>query len=58
MTQGYVQSAWTIFFTEHPHKVLFAPKKGEVTLSVKNSTSPTCTAHHCPACKKVVIDYK
>jgi hypothetical protein len=58
MTRGFVQSARTIFFTEHPHKVLFAPKRDETTLSTKNNTSPTCTAYHCPRCRKVIIDYR
>ena len=60
MVSGVVQSARQIFFTTKPHKNWFAPDtagKEEYLLSRHNWTRPTCSAFHCPDCKKVVIDY-
>lgn len=60
MIQGVVQSARQIFFTDKPHKMWFVPDmavKDEILLSTHNWTRPTCTAFHCPDCKKIIIDY-
>ena len=32
-------------------------KKDEIMLSSHNWSKPTCMAYHCPACRKVIIDY-
>jgi len=60
MKTGVVQRARQIFFTIKPHKNWFLPDpacEDEVSLSSHNWTRPTCTAYHCPECRKVVIDY-
>lgn len=60
MVSGVVQSARQIFFTTKEHKFWLVPDTAcgeEVLLSSHNWTRPTCTAYHCPDCKKVVIDY-
>lgn len=61
MASGVVQSARCIFFTTRAHKNWFIPDvaaENEVMLSSRNWTRPTCPAWHCPACKKVVLDYE
>lgn len=61
MINGVVQSARQIFFTTKAHKFWFAPdanRNDEVLLCPDTWIAPTsCTAYHCPDCKKVVIDY-
>ena len=58
MTNGFVQSAREIFFTDESHSMWFKPTgKSEFSLSSHNFTRPTCIAYHCKACKKVIIDY-
>ncbi len=57
MIVGVVQSGREIFFTEKEHNFFLAPGTEDVSLSYSNWTKPTCTAYHCPDCKKVVIDY-
>ena len=61
MLRGVVQSARQIYFTNKAHKNWFVPDatgNEEVLLSAHNWTRPTCTAFHCPDCRKVVIDYE
>lgn len=57
MVFGFVQARGEIFFTEKPHRLLFSSKGAEVTLTKNNMTAPTCTAYHCPHCRKVILDY-
>lgn len=57
MTAGYIQSGHVIFFTQKRHKVFFTPQEDEPVLTVKNWTAPTCAAHHCAACRKVIAEY-
>ena len=58
MTKGVVQSAREVFFTKEPHTLWFRAKGNEeVVLSYDNFSRPTCDAHICRTCRKVVIDY-
>ncbi|MBE5773687.1 MAG: hypothetical protein E7337_07110 [Clostridiales bacterium] len=59
MINGVVQGARGFFFATERHGFWMRPntKKGEVMLSSENWFVPTCTAYHCPNCKKVVFDY-
>lgn len=59
MVKGFVQSSRAFFFAVEPHGILYKPnrKKGEFCLSSHNFTNPICAAYHCPACKKVLLDY-
>ena len=57
MTPGFVQARAEVYFTEKPHKLFFAAKGNDVVLTQHNNTAPTCTAWHCPICRKVVIEY-
>lgn len=59
MISGVVQGGRGFFFATEPHSVWMWPNKskGEVMLSSENWYVPTCTAYHCPKCKKVVLDY-
>ncbi len=56
MIPGYIQSARTVFFTENPHTLFFMPDKRDLTLTEHNWTRPTCLAHRCPNCNKIIID--
>ena len=58
MIPGFVQARGEVFFTEKPHKLLFDAKGADIVLTRHNNTAPTCTAWHCPICKKVVIEYE
>ena len=60
MTSGIVQSARRIFFTDKEQKNWLLPDvacKDEVLLTAHNWTRPTCNAHNCTHCRKVIIDY-
>ena len=57
MTPGYVQARGEVFFTEKPHKLMFAAKGNDIVLTQHNNTAPTCTAYLCPVCRKVVVEY-
>ena len=60
MICGSVQSQREIFFTTKPDQHWLIPsinKKDEIMLSSHNWSKPTCMAYHCPACRKVIIDY-
>lgn len=57
MISGVVQARSEVYFTEKPHKMLFSAKGNDVVLTKNNMTAPTCTAYHCPACKKVLVEY-
>ena len=60
MESGIVQSGRKIFFTTKEQKNWLAPDiplRDEIVVSSHNWTRPTCAAYHCPACKKVVMDY-
>ncbi len=60
METGVVQSARKIFFTTKAQKNWILPDimwDEETVLSSHNWTNPTCKAYHCPACRKVLIDY-
>lgn len=57
MTPGFVQARAEVYFTEKPHKLMFAAKGNDIVLTQHNNTAPTCTAWHCPLCQKVVIEY-
>ena len=57
MTEGFIQARGEVYFTEAPHKLLFGASGKDVVLTRHNRTAPTCAAWHCPACKKVLIDY-
>ena len=59
MKKGFVQSLRRILFTTTRNEGWFDIKeKEDVVLSAKNFSNPTCVAHHCGACRKVVIDYE
>ena len=48
------------FLTTKPDQKWLIPsinKKDEIMLSSHNWSKPTCMAYHCPACRKVIIDY-
>ena len=57
MVSGYIQARGEVYFTEEPHKMLFAAKGNDDVLTQHNSTAPTSEVWHCPACRKVVIEY-
>jgi len=57
MIPGFVQSARKVFFTQEKHSWWFVPDTEDVLLTRHNMTGPTCTAYHCPDCKKVIADY-
>ena len=57
MTDGFVQAARTVYFTEEPHEFLLTPFRGDVRLSKENFFRPTVRARHCPACRIVIVDY-
>ena len=57
MTPGFVQARAEVYFTEKPHKLMFAAKGNDIVLTQHKNTAPTCTAWHCPACRKVVVEY-
>ena len=57
MVSGYIQARGEVYFTEKPHKMLFAAKGNDVVLTQHNSTAPTSAAYLCPVCRKVVIEY-
>lgn len=59
MINGVVQGGRAFFFATERHTFWMWPNtaKGEVMLSSENGFVPTCTAYHCPGCKKVVLDY-
>ena len=58
MVSGFVQARGEVYFTENPHKMLFAARGNDVVLTQHNNTAPTCTAWHCAVCRKVVIAYQ
>lgn len=57
MTPGFIQSARPIFFTKEKHILCFLPSENELLLSAHNMAAPTCIAHHCESCCKIVIAY-
>ena len=57
MLPGFIPARSEVYFTQSPHKLLFAAKGNDVVLTKKNNTSPTAVAWHCPTCKKVVVEY-
>ena len=57
MVSGFVQARGEVFFTQKPHKLLFAAKGSDVVLTHNNNTAPTCKAYHCAVCGKVLIEY-
>lgn len=60
MEKGKVKSTKEIFFSSDEEKLVFFAEVEEdvdILLSSNNWTSPACTAYHCDACRKVVIDY-
>ena len=58
MIPGFVQARGEVYFTEKPHKLLFDAKGTDIVLTRHNNTAPTCSAWHCPICKKVVIEHE
>lgn len=58
MKSGYVQAGQQVFFTEKKHTWSFWLNESDTSLSRNNMLMPTCTAYHCPDCKKVIIDYE
>lgn len=57
MIPGFIQARSEIYFTQSPHKLLFAAKGNDVVLTKHNNMAPTAVAWHCPTCKKVVVEY-
>ena len=57
MVSGFVQARGEVYFTQSPHKLLFAAKGNDVVLTKKNNTSPTAVAWHCENCKRVIVEY-
>ncbi len=57
MIPGFIQARFEVYFTEKPHKLLLGAKGKDVVLTKNNMTAPTCTAHHCPVCRKVLVEY-
>ena len=58
MISGFVQARGEVYFTEKPHKLMFAAKGNDVVLTHHNNTAPTCAAWHCATCRKIVIAYE
>ena len=58
MVSGYIQACGEVYFTEEPHKYLLGHKAGEIVLTEKNMTAPTCKAYRCRDCRKVIVEYK
>jgi hypothetical protein len=38
--------------------MLLGAKGKDVVLTKNNMTAPTCPAYHCPACRKVIVEYE
>ena len=55
MTEGYLQSARQVIFTEKRKKAFISSRKNDVP--VTGFWDPTCRAYHCEKCKKVICDY-
>jgi hypothetical protein len=58
MIPGFIQARFEVYFTEKPHKMLLGAKGKDVVLTKNNMTAPTCPAYHCPACRKVIVEYE
>jgi hypothetical protein len=58
MITGLIQARGEVYFTEKPHKMLLGAKGKDVVLTKNNMTAPTCPAYHCPACRKVIVEYE
>lgn len=41
MTPGFVQARAEVYFTEKPHKLMFAAKGNDIVLTQHNNTAPT-----------------
>lgn len=60
MDWGFVQSRRMIIYTDkekHDGLSFLVPGKDDIRLTPASSAPPTCAAFHCPACRKVLIDY-
>jgi hypothetical protein len=55
MIPGFIQARGEVYYTEKPHKMLLGAKGKDVVLTKNNMTAPTCTAYHCPVCRKVIL---
>lgn len=57
MTPGWVQSTGQIYFTIKTHEFIRSAKERHGDTILTDWEELSCTAYHCRACQKVVIDY-
>lgn len=58
MTDGFINSARQVLFSENPNSpLIFTKAGGDINLTQHNWTRPSSKAYHCKSCKKVIVDY-